>query len=162
MNKKLIFGIILGAAAVVLLVWFVINLKWLALIPAALMVIMVVCPLVMRRGRDIVTRERTAFLNQISADLPAEFDRKKVRKGYVMMLLFLWIAPALTMLIPGGTVWIAAFVPVSIVCLIAEIAVSKTWRDFRFSISAYWFMNIGIVTALSAAMFALRALIGYA
>lgn len=161
MNKSQVLGMALGGASVAALIWLYVSIRWMLLIPVALLIFLVLTPLMMRNGKDLVVHERTKLLTRIGADLPAEYNKKNVWLGFFLMLAFLWLAPAATTLIPGGALFIAAYIPVLLICVFGEVAISKMWRDFRFSVKKYWIMNISITLVLSAVFFGVRLIAGY-
>ncbi|MBO4216694.1 MAG: hypothetical protein J5940_01975 [Clostridia bacterium] len=161
MTKKSILSAVLTGLMIFALMWLYLRIRWMMLVPVVLMILLVITPLTMRRGRELIARERTSVLTQTGADIPLDYNKNRVRRGFLMMLFFLWLAPALTTLIPGGTLFIAAYIPVAFVCVFGEIAIAKAWRDFRFSVKIYWAMNISATLTLSALMFGARMLLGY-
>ena len=161
MTKKSILSAVLTGLTVFALFWLYLRIGWMLLVPVVLMLLLFVTPLTMRQGRDLVMRERTSVLTQMGAELPINYNKNKVWRGFFMMLVFLWLAPALTTLIPGGTLFLAAYIPVALICIFSEIAISKTWRDFNYSPKLYWLMNISATLVLSALLLGVRLLIGY-
>ena len=159
MKKRDIFWLIFGCVAIAALAWMYIRMSWMLLVPVVLLLLLVVTPLTMRRGKDIVVRERTSVMTQIAADIPLSYDKKRVRFGFFLMLAYLWLAPALTTLIPGGTLFLAAYIPVAMICVFGEAAILKTWVDFRFSVGKFWLMNAVVTLVLSALLLTVRILV---
>lgn len=161
MTKKSILSAVLTGFSIFALFWLYLRIEWMLLVPVLLILLLVVTPLTMRSGSNLVARERMSVLTQMGADLPISYNKSKVLRGFFMMLIFLWLAPALTTLIPGGTLFLAAYIPVTLICVFSEVAIAKTWRDFNYSPKLYWLMNISATLVLSALLFGVRMLIGY-
>lgn len=100
-------------------------------------------PIMMRHGVKTVFKERDSVYAQLSHNMPVRYNKGTTFRGFVEILLLLWIIIPPIMLIPGGLA--VAVVPVvSIAIFIVEGLTANVWSEIGWSKSLYWLMNIGI------------------
>lgn len=103
----------------------------------------VLFPIMMRHGVKTVLKERDSVYAQLSHNMPVRYNKGTTFRGFVEILLLLWIIIPPIMLIPGGLA--VAVVPVvSVAIFIVEGLTANIWSEIGWSKGLYWLMNIGI------------------
>ena len=115
----------------------------------------------MGEGVSIILRERFIASYRMRHGLPAEYDMKKIIKGYSRIFPVLWLFPSACFLIPGGGLFIGVLPPILLMSLLVLKLIEHTWLTFGFSAKKYWLMHISALTVLSATAIVLRTVWGY-
>lgn len=94
-------------------------------------------------GKDFIYTQYLIAKEQLRTDRPVEFSHKRVKWGYVLSFLPLYIITTLALLVPGGYLWFIPWFPFFIITLLLSYMSSGYIEVFNYKMSKYVFCHIG-------------------
>ncbi len=145
--SKRILGIVGGAVglalSVGLIVYFYSIVKEFIFLGLGFVAVCIFFPILIRHGVKTVFKERDAVYTQLSHRMKVKYNVGRTFRGFVEILLLLWLIVPPIMLIPGSLAVLVLPV-VSIAIFVVEGLTAGVWSDIGWSKGLYWLMNIGI------------------
>lgn len=136
-------GIVGLALSVGLTVYFYSIVKDFIFLGLGFIAVCVFFPILIRHGVKTVFKERDAVYTQLSHHMKVKYNIGRTFRGFVEILLTLWLVVPPIMLIPGNLAVLVLPV-VSIAIFVVEGLTAGVWSDIGWSKGLYWLMNIGI------------------
>ena len=118
-------------------------------------------PFTMSLGKKFVMRELDFVVNQKRAEIPLDFDVKKVKLGYFFMFAPLYILMLACFFFPAHDAWIVPYIPIFVYTTIAAILSKHTIELFDFSTKKYKWIHISLYVGIFVAGCFIRIFIMY-
>ena len=118
-------------------------------------------PFTMSLGKRFVMRELEFVVNQRRAEIPLDFNVKKVKFGYALMFAPLYVIMLACFFFPAHDAWIVPYIPTALYLVIAAILSKHTVELFNFSTKKYKWLHILLFIAIFIAGIFIRIFIMY-
>ncbi len=135
-----ILAAILGVGLIMLLYSIV---KWWILLVIPVGAATVLFPLMMKHGVKILNDERESVYAQLAHNMPVQYNKKRIFRGFAELLLLMWLLPPIPFIV-AGDLYVAILPIITVVIIVVEAVAANIWVDIGWSKAKYWLMNIGI------------------
>ena len=135
-----ILAAIFGVGLILLLYSIV---KWWILLVIPVGAATVLFPLMMKHGVKILNDERESVYAQLAHNMPVQYNKKHIFRGFAELLLLMWLIPPIPFIV-AGDLYVAILPIITIVIIVVEAVAANIWVDIGWSKAKYWLMNIGI------------------
>ena len=109
---------------------------------------LVCCPLIMRAGIGSIMYERLCVINQISADMPINYNKKRFVVGYFKAFTPMYAFVFASLMMPARGLWVVPFIPSMIAWFIFYKMLMNPWVDIGWKKSSYRLIHLTILFAL--------------
>lgn len=135
-----ILATVLGVGLIMLLYSIV---KWWILLVIPVGAATVLFPLMMKHGVKILNDERESVYAQLAHNMPVQYNKKQIFRGFAELLLLMWLLPPIPFIV-AGDLYVAILPIITVVIIVVEAVAANIWVDIGWSKAKYWLMNIGI------------------
>lgn len=97
----------------------------------------------MSSGKDLIYTQYMIANEQLRADKPVSFSHKRVKWGYVLSFLPLYIVTTLALLVPGGYLWFIPWFPFFVITLLLSYMSSGYIEVFNYKMYKYALCHLG-------------------
>lgn len=97
----------------------------------------------MSYGKDMIYIQYQQVMEQLRADLPVSFDGKRVKWGFFLSFLPLYLILIIAVLVPGGGLWFIPWFPLFVTTIILSCMSSGFIEAFNYKMSKYVWCHIG-------------------
>ena len=112
-------------------------------------------PFITSVGKNMLMYEHEIAINQKRAEIQLDFDVKRVKIGYVLIFLPIYLAMLACFFIPVHDAWIVPYIPICVFNIISVLLTENTLYAFDFSTKKYKWIH----TLLYIGIFVVGALI---
>ena len=120
---------------------------------------LVFCPLIMRAGIGSIMYERLCVINQISADMPIDYNKKRFVIGYFKAFTPMYAFIFASLLMPARGLWVVPFIPSMIAWFVFYKMLMNPWVDIGRKKSRYRLIHLTVLAALLIAAVLIRVVV---
>jgi len=97
----------------------------------------------MHQGKEMLLYECFIVKEQLNHDLPVDFNKRRVKMGFLLSFAPIYVIMLIASLIPGGWLWVVPYLPFFIICLILTYMSHGFVEVFNFSHGKYRLCHLG-------------------
>ncbi len=97
----------------------------------------------MSEGKDLIYTQFMIANEQLRANQPVKFDGRRVKLGYVLSFLPIYIVTTISLMVPGGYLWFIPWFPFFVIAILLSYMSSGYIEIFNYKMYKYVLCHLG-------------------